>query len=225
MKAQNQLKVALLACFSLTLIACDTLYYGSNMHAAAAQGKTDELTTVLASEAVDINATNDAGQTPLHLAIANGHDEAVRALVEKGADVNAPNKLSSYGYKSKLKTQLDGATPLDEAAKQKYVQIAKYLIQNGADVNARSTYGNTPLHFAYFADNNQAMIDLLTAAGGQMDARNQATDSPTAAGVHYHKLATRAAEKELRDKEQEEDRRRRQEEEDMYDIEQANDDL
>ena len=46
----------------------------------------------------DVNAKDDDGGTPLHLASENGHEAIVSLLLEKGADVNAKDN--------------DGETPL-----------------------------------------------------------------------------------------------------------------
>lgn len=52
---------------------------------------------------VYLNAPNDDGNTPLHLAIKRGaHVDTVKLLVEQGAGVNTPDK--------------DGHTPLDLAS-------------------------------------------------------------------------------------------------------------
>ncbi|MGL9779745.1 MAG: ankyrin repeat domain-containing protein [Wolbachia sp.] len=37
----------------------------------------------------DVNVKNDKGNTPLHLAVEEGNLEAVKHLIEKGADINA----------------------------------------------------------------------------------------------------------------------------------------
>ena len=42
-------------------------------------------------------ATYDATFTPLHHALAKGHMEVARLLVEKGADVNVLNEGGCYG--------------------------------------------------------------------------------------------------------------------------------
>jgi ankyrin repeat protein len=40
----------------------------------------------------DVNVTNAAGQTPLHVAVAAGANDIVRMLVEKGARVDARDR-------------------------------------------------------------------------------------------------------------------------------------
>ena len=41
------------------------------------------------NESADVNAKNNIGGTPLHIAAAEGHKEMVELLIAKGADVNA----------------------------------------------------------------------------------------------------------------------------------------
>ena len=60
-----------------------------------------------------------------------GHDKAAAWLIEKGADVNAPNR--------------DGNVALHGAAFLGNFNIAKLLLDNEAKVNARSHRGETPL--------------------------------------------------------------------------------
>ena len=63
-----------------------------------------------------------------------GNDEAVRALLARGADANAKDKQSS--------------TPLMFAAQGGYTQMVRMLLEAGADPNVRGTHGLTALGFA-----------------------------------------------------------------------------
>ena len=67
---------------------------------------------------------------PLTLAVRGGFDEAVEALVEKGADVNGRNRD-------------DGSTALMWAANNGHRSIVEYLVENGADVAIEAKDGWT----------------------------------------------------------------------------------
>ena len=46
----------------------------------------------------DINAIDILGQSPLHEALAHGHDTSVQVLLEKGADINAIDILGQSPF-------------------------------------------------------------------------------------------------------------------------------
>uniref|UniRef100_A0A493U247 Proteasome 26S subunit, non-ATPase 10 n=1 Tax=Anas platyrhynchos platyrhynchos TaxID=8840 RepID=A0A493U247_ANAPP len=75
-----------------------------------------------------------AGWTPLHIAASAGRDEIVKALLDKGAHVNAVNQ--------------NGCTPLHYAASKNKQEIAIMLLENGADPDATDHFESTPLHRA-----------------------------------------------------------------------------
>jgi ankyrin repeat protein len=72
--------------------------------------------------------------SPLHFSVRQGHTEAVRLLVDAGADVNQPAG--------------DKATPLLVAVMNGRFDIAKYLLDRGADPNMTSVAGVGPLYAA-----------------------------------------------------------------------------
>lgn len=97
---------------------------------AAVAGKLPAIEAALA-EGTDVNAPDDeVGLAPLAWAALHGQTEAMRLLIEKGADVNARSE--------------DGNTPLHVAAFLGQAEAAKLLIDNGADINARDEDGETP---------------------------------------------------------------------------------
>ena len=92
-------------------------------------------------------AVNNSGGGPLHRAMDNYDTEALRMLLEAGADVNARDKW--------------GCTPLYKAAGGD-IATTRMLLEAGADVNAR--YGDrTPLHEAADRGNVAATRMLLEA--------------------------------------------------------------
>jgi ankyrin repeat protein len=71
----------------------------------------------------------------LYEAARKGDAAEVRALLDKGADVNA-----KYRY---------GATALFKAAERGHTEVVKLLIERGADVNVKDTfYGATAISWA-----------------------------------------------------------------------------
>ena len=97
---------------------------------AAVAGKLTAIEAALA-EGTDVNAQDDElGLPPLAWAALHGQTEAMRLLIEKGADVNARSE--------------DGNTPLHGAAFLGQAEAAKLLIDNGADTTVRDEDGETP---------------------------------------------------------------------------------
>jgi len=88
----------------------------------------------------DLGATDQAGNSPIHLACKYGNIDCVRTLVETGKD--NPNRVSFCNGAS-------GATPLHAAAFGGHLDIIKYLLTEcGADPNITADDGTTALHLA-----------------------------------------------------------------------------
>jgi outer membrane protein assembly factor BamB/ankyrin repeat protein len=103
-------------------------------------------------------ATADAGENlrePLWAAVRNGDAKAVKALLGKGAEVNARNEI--------------GITALWIAASKLQPDIVEVLLENGADVNARDgIWYQTPLSLAlggFGGDGNPDIVKRLLKAG------------------------------------------------------------
>lgn len=60
----------------------------STLHGCVQAGNLDGLKTLLASPGVQIDAVDEFGFTPLHLAADRGHEPIVALLLEHGADAN-----------------------------------------------------------------------------------------------------------------------------------------
>ncbi len=152
----------------------------------------------LVAAGVDPDASYLAdGQTPLHRAAREGQLEAMKALLELGAD---PNRGDNYGstalhhavcgdyrkhwdtgapYHEAARVLVEhsanvnaakerGVTPLHLAAARNDVQTAKLLLAHGADVNAKTTDGKaTPLTFALEGACHPEVADVLREHGGK----------------------------------------------------------
>ena len=77
----------------------------------------------------------------------NNKINLIKILLEKGADVNAPDK--------------DGKTPLHLAIECKDTALIKLLLEKGADVNVPYKDGKTPLHIAMSSKNLSFALVLL----------------------------------------------------------------
>jgi ankyrin repeat protein len=98
--------------------------------------------------AVSVSAA--AADAPLADAMEKMDRAAVRALLQRRADVNAP--------------QVDGMTALHWAAHQDDVESVELLLRAGANVKAANRYGITPLTLA-ITNGDSAMVEALLKAG------------------------------------------------------------
>jgi ankyrin repeat protein len=95
-------------------------------------------------------------QPSLHKAAEQNDIALVKSLLEKGANVNAPDQL--------------GWSPLHYAAYRGHKQAAELLLNNGALVNAKASNDVRPLHLA--AEQGQtALAELLLGKGADVNAR------------------------------------------------------
>ena len=104
---------------------------------AAAFGRTEQLGRILDDDPDQARALSDDGFTALHLAIFGGQENAMRLLLERGAD---PNVIST--------SDLAKVPPLGTAAFVRSAPLAQVLLDSGADPNGRGEGGFTALHSA-----------------------------------------------------------------------------
>lgn len=133
-----------------------------------------ELLSNMAAMVADVNIRDDYGYTPLTTAVVTGHAECAELLINAGADINVKdkwnNRLLCLGYN----------TPA----------CIKVLLQAGADPCAGDPYGDTPLHYAAEAG-QQECIKLLLDAGADPNAVNDSRSTP------LHRAAGKSAESTL----------------------------
>ncbi|MGA7242937.1 MAG: ankyrin repeat domain-containing protein [Terracidiphilus sp.] len=102
------------------------------LHHAASSGDLSAMKALL-EEGFPINEFDDLDRTPLHCAAIVGHVEAVRYLIDAGADVNAHNE------------ERIGETPLGKVAASCTFEMAKVLVDAGADPTILGWMTNTAL--------------------------------------------------------------------------------
>lgn len=109
---------------------------------------------LLALPALDFDALNAHGETPLMMAALKGEVDWVKKLLERGAKVHQP-----------------GWSPLHYAATGPEAQIVAMLLERGAPVDAESPNRSTPLMMAS-QYGTEASVDLLLARGADARRRN-----------------------------------------------------
>lgn len=113
----------------------------------------------LISKGANINAEDDAKNTPLLMAIQKQKPEIVKVLISSGANVNYQNINSK------------GATPLLLASGGNNVSILENLIQAGANLETSYTDKTSPLMIAVGSGNIQA-VKVLIKAGAKVKIKN-----------------------------------------------------
>ena len=152
------------------------------LHFAAESGDLQTLSCLIQCT-VDLNLKTAVGVTPLYLATVNRQEDAVRLLVDGGADVCTKTDgfsplhiAADTGHTGILKILLSGfvnvdlrtdkpdqSTPLLYSASGNHIEAVRELLTAGADATLTTKGGVSPLDYAQ--DNqNQKMIDMLEQA-------------------------------------------------------------
>lgn len=109
---------------------------------------------LLQHPAIQLDQANAAGETPLMMAALRGRVDAMKALIERGAQVDRA-----------------GWTPLHYAASGPSAEAVALLLARGASVNARAPNGNTPLMQAARYGSEDS-VRLLLQKGADRRLRN-----------------------------------------------------
>ena len=134
-----------------------------------------------------IEPKNKNQNTPLHLAVLNGHTEMCSVILKKGANPNQQN--------------CEGHTPLHLATQKGHSNICQLLLDNDADIEATDHEGNTALHVAASCGHTD-IYDLLLNQGkrktrwkGKQDKRKY-TKTKLSTKMGVHKMAGMAGDSE-----------------------------
>uniref|UniRef100_A0A0E0JZZ5 Uncharacterized protein n=1 Tax=Oryza punctata TaxID=4537 RepID=A0A0E0JZZ5_ORYPU len=116
------------------------------LHVASGRGMLAVCSYLVEELQVDVDATDDTGDTPLAYAVRGSTINGVRYLLDHGANPDKPDNK--------------GSTPLHVAAMKGECEIAKILLSSGAHVDPFSSHG-TPLHLSAFCQQDGVMKILL----------------------------------------------------------------
>ncbi|CAM9856530.1 unnamed protein product [Scytosiphon promiscuus] len=113
--------------------------------------------------ALDLDARDVNGASPLHHAVAARRSEAVTFLCDAGAEVDAVDAV--------------GNTPCWQALVDGQAGMLELLASKGADLNVRSTAGTTLTHVAA-RDSKYSCLEVLCEQGADVDVANQLGTTP-----------------------------------------------
>lgn len=179
------------ALFSAAPPASATTHANATIDEAIARGDYEGVKKFLDGDAALARGKPDAKLSPLHQAILRRQTKIVVLLLERGADVQAPDssgrtplhlaveRADAAIVKELLRRKADptkrdriGWTPLHHAAAKNRMEIATLLLDSGMDPNLRSELGGTALHEAA-ASGVVEMVNLLLARGIDPSVRSK----------------------------------------------------
>src|ERR1039458_1207500 len=140
------------ATIALVVLLWGSLALGGEIHDAAKGGDMAKVQGLLKDNPDLVFSKDKIGETPLHVAAFEGHNDVAELLLASKAEVNAKAN--------------DGQTPLHWAAIGGHKDVVELLLAKGAAVNAKTNDGQTPL---YLADDKD-VAKLLLAKGAAVNA-------------------------------------------------------
>lgn len=161
---------------------------------ACAQGNSEQLKSILASNPKAINTVLLKQTGALGIACANGHTECVRLLIEHGANVNKESNRLLLAHDADI--NLWDWAPLHHACAHGHAACVQLLLAHGAQVDALTedsygcdNQGKTPLHVACEGAESigrsvadiEECIRLLVNHGGNVNAQDLSGETP----LHY----------------------------------------
>jgi uncharacterized protein len=175
------------------------------LHVCARTGKPDAVRLLLANGALVDPIENWRGQTPLMWAAAEGNGDAMKVLIEAGADVNARSSIINW-ERQRTEEPRDkwlppgGLTPLLFAARDGKIASAKVLLDHGADINLVDPDRHTPLIIA-LSSGHFDVAGLLIERGADVNMEDKVGQTALYAAVDGHTVpaSNRPAPKETDD--------------------------
>ena len=127
------------------------------LHYSCIYGHVDVI-KIFVKHKADVNSKTNSGNTPLTLAIINGHANVLHALLL--ADKCLVDAKGQDGY-----------TALHYSCRYGYVNMVRILVKYKANVNAKTNSGDTPLHVAVLYHQLEVITTLINDLDCDIDVR------------------------------------------------------
>lgn len=143
-----------------------------SLHDTIGRGDIESVRAMLAEDPGRISDTNALGKQPLQYAVMYAQREAMEALVEAGADLNARDNT--------------GMTALHVAAMYGRKGPIRWLVSRGADALAVDDFGDRPSHLAAIYGQADA-VALLHESGDDLRGRNKNGMTPLDLAIKHRR--------------------------------------
>jgi len=137
----------------------------------AAESDSLDLASQLIDLGADIEAKDNSGETPLHLASADRSLDLARLLIGSGANTKGIDLSWLDRILMMEEEELDQGWNLQAAACANRADIARTLIALGDEVEAKNAEGGTPPHIAA-SYNSLNVARVLIEHGADIEAKN-----------------------------------------------------
>jgi uncharacterized protein len=117
------------------------------------------------------------GATALALAAEINNLDAVKVLVDGGADPSIPTERNTTPLALAAGAGTDIARPRSPEERAMALRTVRFLVERGADVNAAGEFGWTALHAATYQGLND-VIEFLAGRGANLDAKDRFGQTP-----------------------------------------------
>ncbi|MFC1887197.1 ankyrin repeat domain-containing protein [Candidatus Cloacimonadota bacterium] len=185
--------------FVAALFFCVQIIWAAEIHELISSDDLTGVETILASNPEFLEVEDSLGLSPINYASAYGKLEAVKLLVQLGADLDhGDNENSNPLHNASANAHMDIVeylisigmdvnktddnqnSPLDFATRVGHMGIAGLLIDNGADINVVDRYGGVAIHSAVYSGNLE-LVELLVDKGADIHVGNTWDVQP----IHY----------------------------------------